>query len=711
MIPKKLGRFEIVREIGRGAMGQVLLAHDPKIDRQVALKTLAASQGMSEEEARETSQRFLREAQAAGRLLHPHIVTIFDVGEDAGLSFIAMEYIDGMTLERHARADSLLPPSRLLELMTQAASALDYAHQAKVIHRDIKPANLMLQEDGSLKVTDFGLAKNPSASLTQTGVLLGTPSYMSPEQIQGKDLDGRSDLFSLGVVLYELLTGQRPFEADSISTIIYRVLYEDPRPATAHNPALPPAVHAVLEKALAKDPARRYATGAALVSDLRKAFSDLPAETMARPFPIPTAPPAPRRPSPASVQTRRSATGAMPRPGTATARSARPPLGPVPAPRAQAAPTLLAHRPAKILALVLMVILGLAVFPRGANRGDRSFARFSPGLLRLPQPGPTQAAGVGAGGDAANGGSMPAVAGAPAPDAAAGGGMPAGRVTIEVQTRPAGASVFLDDIPLAEPRVVLALSDPETHAIRARSGCLEGIAEKSAADLATMEGPLVLELRERREVVAIGSEPAGARIRIDGKDTGKSTPIEIEMDACRERTVELRLDGHRHWTKTFPAGQDVEAVAEALKSVALQAMPRGTVMLPRPKGWTGDVFLGNARIGRTGEPIALDEGSYNLLVINSKVFAKTSVPVVVRGNETARPMAVFPGLGSLTVQAQPSNCKVYVDGAYVDVTPILDLPMASGDHDIAVVFVPNGAEQKRRVTIRADRSERVVVKF
>jgi len=687
VIPKKLGRFEIVREIGRGAMGQVLLAHDPKIDRQVALKTLAPSQGMSEDEARESSQRFLREAQAAGRLLHPHIVTIFDVGEDAGLSFIAMEYIDGMTLERHARADSLLPPGRLLELMTQAASALDYAHQAKVIHRDIKPANLMIQEDGSLKVTDFGLAKNPSANLTQTGVLLGTPSYMSPEQIQGKDLDGRSDLFSLGVVLYELLTGLRPFEADSISTIIYRVLYEDPRPATVHNPALPPAVHAVLEKALAKDPARRYATGAALVADLRKAFSDLPAETLARPFPIPTAPPAPRRPSPASMQTRRPGAGGAARPGAATARTARPPLAP--------APPLPARRPVKILALVLMVLLGLAVFPRWANRGDRRFARLGPGLLRLPQTGPAQAAGVGG----------------PGPETA--GPLPAGtgRVTIEVRTKPAGGTVFLDDIPLAEPRVVLALSDPQTHAIRARSGCLEGIAEKSAADLAVLQGPLVLDLRERKEVVAIGSEPPGARLRIDGRDTGKSTPIEIELESCRERTVELRLDGHRHWTKTFPAGEDGEAVAQALKSVALEAIPRGTVTLPRPKGWTGDVFLGSARVGRTGEPIALDEGSYTLQVRNDKVFARTSVPVTVRGNETARPATVFPGLGSLTVQAQPSNCKVYVDGAYVDVTPILDLPIASGDHDIRVVFVPNNAEQKRRVTIRAGSVERVVVKF
>jgi len=694
LIPKKLGRFEIVREIGRGAMGQVLLAHDPKIDRQVALKTLTTSSAISEEEARETSQRFVREAQAAGRLLHPHIVTIFDVGEDAGLSFIAMEYIDGMTLERYARADSLLPPARLLDLMTQAAGALDYAHQAKVIHRDIKPANLMVQEDGSLKVTDFGLAKNPSAGLTQSGVLLGTPSYMSPEQIQGKDLDGRSDLFSLGVVLYELLTGVRPFEADSISTIIYRVLYEDPRPATAHNPALPPAVHAVLEKALAKDPARRYPTGAALVADLRKAFSDLPAETLARPFPLPSRPPGgrpaptlpPSRPGPPTM-------GSARRPGTATARASR---GPVPAPRPQPKPTFLAHHPIKIVVLVFMVLLGLAVFPRWANRGDRRFGDRS-GNVSLPAPGPAQAAGVG--------GAIPA---SPATDGPASGTT---RVSVDVQTKPAGGSVFLDDIRVQDGKVVLALSDPQTHAIRARSGCLEGIAERSAADLASLPGPLVLEMRERRQVVAIGSEPPGARVRLDGRDTGKVTPVEIELDACQERTVELRLDGHRRWTKTFPAGQDGDEVAEALKAVALAPIPRGTVTLPRPKGWTGEVFLGTTRVGSTSEPVTLEEGNYTLVVRNDKVFAKTSIPVVVKGGETIRPAAVFPGLGSLTVQAQPSNCKVYVDGAYVDVTPILDLPIAAGDHAIKVVFVPNGATQDRRVSIRADRSERVVVKF
>ena len=152
-------------------------------------------------------------------------------------------------------------------------------------------------------------------------------------------------------------------------------------------------------------------------------------------------------------------------------------------------------------------------------------------------------------------------------------------------------------------------------------------------------------------------------------------------------------------------------MAEALKSVALEPIPRGTVTLPSPKGWTGDVFLGGTRVGRTGAPLTLEEGNYTLVVRNDKVFAQTSVPVVIRAGETARPVASFPGLGRLTVQAQPSNCKVYVDGAYVDVTPILDLPIAAGDHAVKIVFVPNNATQERRVSIRADKGERVVVKF
>jgi serine/threonine protein kinase len=679
MIPKKLGRFEIVREIGRGAMGQVFLAHDPKIERQVAIKTIMLPPGTPAEEAQETSRRFLREAQAAGRLLHPNIVTIFDVGEDQGVSFIAMEYIDGVTLDRHAKHDSLLPPGVVLEALAQAASALDYAHQARVIHRDVKPANLMLQRDGTLKVTDFGLAKNPSANLTQVGVLLGTPSYMSPEQIQGKELDGRSDLFSLGVALYELLTGTRPFDADSISTIIYRVLYEDPRPIAAQNPALPPEINVVIAKALAKFPEKRYSTGASMVADLRRAFASLPPATLARPFPRPAPVPpssvaaSSRRPLPApSAPSTASSRERRPRRGSA----ARPPLPPS---------TLIAHHPIKIAAIVVTLVAGLVFFPRWVGRSGRS--------------------------ERGRGEAETSSSNAPVSSAAVGGGGQAHQVTIQVETTPHGGSVFLDGIPLAEPRVVLSLLDTKPHDIQARAGCMEATAEMTAADLASFSGPLVLELRPRKEPVLIASRPSGARVRLNGKDTGKSTPVEIELDGCEDQSVELRLDDHKTWSRSFPSGGEFSAMSEALKSVVLQATPKGTLVLPKPMGYTVDVYNGDTRLGRAGDPILLPEGRYTLTLKNPKLFVSESVRVSIAGGQRQTPSVQYPRLGSLTVQAQPSNCKVFVDGDYVDVTPVLRLPIASGDHRVKVVFVPNGSERELNVSVSPGEAERVVVKF
>jgi eukaryotic-like serine/threonine-protein kinase len=705
MIPKKLGRFEIVREIGRGAMGQVFLAHDPTIERQVAIKTIVLAAGTPEQEARETSRRFLREAQAAGRLLHPNIVTIFDVGEENGVSFIAMEFIDGVSLDRHARPGALLSPSEVFNLIVQAAGALDHAHAAGVIHRDVKPANLMRLADGTLKITDFGLAKDPTANLTQAGVLLGTPSYMSPEQIQGRPLDGRSDLFSLGVVLYELLTGVRPFDADSISTIIYRVLYEDPRPAPAHNPALPPEINLVLGKALAKSPERRYASGAAFVADLGKAFSMLAPETLARPFPRPVPVPPSARPAPAAGPgpTRFGPGSAPSRPGAATgpapitrrsggapARAPRPTAAGAARPAASTAPnrdaaqpSLLAHHPFKIAALALTVIVGLVFFPRGANRSEPQGRRPMPAA-----EGPVQAAGMGA---------APAAADR--------------RVSVPVETKPAGAAVSLDNIPLAEPRVVLALDDPKTHDIRGRSGCLEASAEMTAAELAAASPPLVLELRARKPVVAIASSPAGARLFLDGHDTGKTTPVEMEFDACERREVELRLENHKPWHATFDPDQGIDAFAATLGNVSLEAIPRGTVVFTRPKGYGFEVWAGDRRIGKAGEPIELTEGRHALVLRNDDVFLRENATVTVAGGRAQTPATVLPELGTLTVQAQPSNCKVYVDGVYVDVTPVLDKPVAAGGHHVKVVFVPNGATREMDVSIAAGKPERVVVKF
>ena len=210
-----IGRYRIIKVLGKGAMGQVYLAHDPKIDRLVAIKTIIQDANIPDSERDENRQRFLREAQAAGKLLHPVIVTIFDVSEEEGEMYIAMEYIEGESLEKFCEREHLLPWQKVVDYIRQAAEGLDYAHKYQVVHRDIKPANLMVVDNRQIKITDFGLAKNPSTSITQAGMLVGTPNYMAPEQIQGHELDGRADLFSLGVLFYEMLVGSRPFTGRS----------------------------------------------------------------------------------------------------------------------------------------------------------------------------------------------------------------------------------------------------------------------------------------------------------------------------------------------------------------------------------------------------------------------------------------------------------------------------------------------------------------
>ena len=269
---RKVGRYEVVRELGRGAMGRVFLASDPAIGRQVALKTVSILEGFPEAERRDARERFIREARTAGALLHPNIVTIFDVGEQDGMPFIAMEYVEGGTFERHCRPPELLEPEQAVAIVAQAARALHHAHAHDVVHRDIKPANLMLTRDRKVKVADFGLAKSAAAGLTQEGTVLGTPYYMSPEQLAGQELDGRSDLFSLAVVLYELLSGTRPFEGADVGTILYRIAHEPAPPLDRAGWPIARALRETVERALSKERIERYPNGEALARALESAL-------------------------------------------------------------------------------------------------------------------------------------------------------------------------------------------------------------------------------------------------------------------------------------------------------------------------------------------------------------------------------------------------------------------------------------------------------
>jgi predicted Ser/Thr protein kinase len=266
---RTIGRYQAVMELGRGAMGVVYKGYDPAIGRTLALKTIAF--GAGDDQAKELRRRLYVEASAAGGLAHPNIVTVYDVVEDGSTTAVAMEFVEGETLQSILSREGPLPPEKAFAIFEQVCAALDYAGTKGIVHRDIKPANILVGIDGRPKIADFGIARLSTSNATQTGMVLGSPSYMSPEQVRGLKLDRRSDLFSAAVVFYEMITGEKPFEATDAATTMYRIAHEPPNLSDRVTELLGPRIGAVLQKALSKDPAERFGTGAELYTALRDA--------------------------------------------------------------------------------------------------------------------------------------------------------------------------------------------------------------------------------------------------------------------------------------------------------------------------------------------------------------------------------------------------------------------------------------------------------
>jgi serine/threonine protein kinase len=271
----RIGRYKIVRELGRGAMGVVYHAIDPNIGRPVAIKTIRLTEVATGDEQKRLRERLFREARSAGMLSHPGIVTIYDVEEQDGLAYIAMEYVDGPTLDQVLSGPEAITPEGMFSILAQTAAALDYAHGKSIVHRDIKPANIMITADGTAKIADFGIAKiTTSEQFTMTGSIVGTPHYMSPEQIQGHAVDGRSDQFSLAVIAYEMLTGEKPYTGEHLTTVVYKIVAEEPAAPRRLNPTLTPAIETALRKGLAKRPENRYKNCQEFASGLEAACGE-----------------------------------------------------------------------------------------------------------------------------------------------------------------------------------------------------------------------------------------------------------------------------------------------------------------------------------------------------------------------------------------------------------------------------------------------------
>ncbi len=265
---KKLGRYEVSGILGKGAMGQVYLGTDPAINRQIALKTIRLDFVTDPAEMAELKERLHREAQAAGRLSHPNIVTIYDVGSEGDLQYIAMEYLEGQTLEEMIKRKVKFNYRIIAQIIVQICAAMDYAHKQGIVHRDIKPANIMIRSDYRVKVMDFGIARVESSSMTKTGIAMGTPNYISPEQLKGQQVDNKADIFSLGVVMYEMLLGKRPFKGENITSLIYSIIHTEPEKPSSINPQIPLLFDHIVGRALKKDPKERYQSALEITSDL-----------------------------------------------------------------------------------------------------------------------------------------------------------------------------------------------------------------------------------------------------------------------------------------------------------------------------------------------------------------------------------------------------------------------------------------------------------
>jgi eukaryotic-like serine/threonine-protein kinase len=547
----KLGRFEISSVLGQGAMGVVYLAHDPQIERPVAIKTIhpEAARG---ESAAEVEARFLKEAKLAGRLQHPNIVTVYDVGRDKDLYFIAMEYVEGKPLSRFLGGREELPLTAKVTIIRQAAEALAHAHERDVVHRDIKPGNILITRDGRVKVTDFGIGKFTSATasdMTRTGQMIGSPAYMSPEQIRGEKVDGRSDLFSLGVVLYELLTGARPFPGESITTLVYQILHTEPRDPREIRSDLPLTTREVMARLLAKQPDRRPPDAHEFIRELRRIEKFQRESEMTRRA-VAAGPAAPAG----------EAVGSAAAPPPVPAASVPAPAPP-PEPASSGAPTAPAARPnRRILEGTIFLLAGAAIAggllfflvfrkPRTVS-GPLPLASLptpasAPAVPTPPAPAPEVVP------------AEPAPVVLPSPGPAAAGDATVGASRLAGTPVPRPTRPRPSPAPIAEP--------PKVAAAR-----LEAEAPPPAPAAAPARPPRVDAVYETRGSVRFTSSPEQARLYLDGRyvgiaddwdNRGGGRPLELEKEGTHY--VRMELPGYR------PLNLQIDVTPDADDSVSI----------------------------------------------------------------------------------------------------------------------------------------------
>ena len=713
---KQAGRYQLLDELGRGAMGVVYKAHDPTIGRTVAVKTMRLAEAHTGLSHDELIARFGVETRAAGLLTHPNIVVVYDAGEDSGLFYITMEYVQGRSLQALIDEKQSFPLPRVLRIMEQAGAALDFAHQNNVVHRDIKPANLMITGDDIIKVTDFGTAKILQKGATQTGAILGTPSYMSPEQVKGKAVDGRSDIFSLGVILYELVTGEKPFPGQNVTTVIYKIVNEEPIPACELDESIHPGLNYVITKALNKDPDQRYQTCKELVTDLRN-YKELGASPMDSATVVMSGRGRPKAVEEEIERQRSARQSQSVTPVTVTPQPEAPATRPLPRPMTLPPLTGSLPRPTEAppkkssgiwLSLVLLIVIGGAGYFIWQNlkNGITGAPAQTPAATDSAAPSSTPAAPA----DAAKSDAAPSATAPPAspksaePETAASAPEPAASaLQTEIDQRIAESGLAQKLRARVEGRTVTltgSLTPEEHRRLRARLAKAaprlrinDQIRESSAAAASATEPAEDSRPKTspgRGEIEVLSGEVLGATVKLTGpkgETAVARTPDRFEDLPPGRYQLEISKDGYR--TERRIVNLNPGRVQKL--DVALQAVQGGIIVNSSPAN--ANIYInGQLREERTPATIRLGPGNYRVEA-SMEGYEGTSQSVQVQGEDlrqlnftlvrmtSGRPRPSTPAAPAPSATAPPAQPQQQPPA-----------PRATGSGSLEVRTIPPGAD-------------------
>jgi serine/threonine protein kinase len=696
----RIGRYRVIGRIGRGGMGMVYRGLDETLEREVALKTLT-TEGTFDDESR---RRFEVEAKAAAKLQHPNIVTVFELSQDRGVPYIAMELLSGTDLETLVRAGEPLLLQEKLEIVIQICRGLSYAHEHGVVHRDIKPSNIRLLDDGTVKIMDFGIAKLGGQNLTKSGMMVGTVHYMSPEQVRGAPLDGRSDVFSVGVILYELLAGCRPFRGEGATEILFKIVHEEPAPLEVAQLGHSSVLREIVGRALAKNKEARPATAAALADELAQVVRSLVSATNpSLPADVVEVLHQSRRllkegkaedslarlrqisgEHTASVEVRRAIRGASreierrkaaPEPPTSVFPELAATFQVPPTQKGDSGvqPTILEPRlvPPTVLENRDEVAPSRPLVPPLA---DRRTAALVGGLALL---GLAIVAGLW----------LRRAGKAEAPITNL-------ELRLPVRSVPTGATVLVDGKEsgvVTDGALSLAKPWPEQVTLTFRKKGLREVSRVVNLPLAAGEAVSVT-LEGSSGAFAVVSEPAGASVAVDGKAVKGATPLEVVLDGASEHRVTVSLEGYGSKDLVVAAGQSPSDLRIKLESSGPTGGVGVTSAYPVDVLWKGRVLSRAQAQARVTVPA----GRQVVTLVSATYFLRSDVAVTVpAGGEV---LVEAPALGKLNVRASPDNCQVFVEGTFVDYPPILDRPVAAGPRVVSFKW-PDGAKSQETVEV------------